>query len=121
MMSQHLQSQQWVDWGGESDHNPIMLEIRSEVRKPPSPFKFNSAWISDPSFYDIVKSIWNPLSDRVGVWDGFSFMENLKRLKKRTLCWAKQEKLRRMLNWQILKTSLSVIPAKILWVFFLKL
>ena len=89
VMSRHLQSRQWVDWGGESDHNPIMLEIRSEVRKTPSPFKFNSAWISDPSFCELVKSLWTPLCDVEGIRVGFSFMENLKRSKKKTLYWAK--------------------------------
>ena len=86
MVLRNLQSRQWVDWGGELDHNPIVLEICSYAHKPPSPFKCNSAWISDPRFCDLVKSLWIPLNDGDGARVGFSFMENLKRMKKKTLC-----------------------------------
>ena len=33
--------QQWVGGFGDSDHNPILLEIDSGADKPLSPFKFN--------------------------------------------------------------------------------
>lgn len=77
-----------MDWGGESDHNPILLEISSDACKPPCPFKFNSAWISDPGFCDLVKSLWIPMNDGDGSRACFSFMENLMGMKKKTLCWA---------------------------------
>lgn len=82
-----------MDWGGESNHNPILLEIRSNARKPPSPFKFNSAWVSDPDFCELVKSAWAPMDDGDGIRVGFSFMENLKILKKKALSWEKAKKL----------------------------
>lgn len=84
-----------------------MLEIRSDVCKPASPFKFNSAWILDPGFCDLVKSLWIPMIDGDGARVGFSFMENLKRLKKKTLYWAKQKKVEKdvelteLENWLI--------------------
>ena len=36
---------QWVDSGGDSDHNPIILERRGRGNKLPSHFKFNAKWI----------------------------------------------------------------------------
>lgn len=92
--SRDFQSRQWVDWGGESEHNQILLEIRADARKPPSPFKFNVAWVSDPYFCELVKSSCSPLVVGDGSRAGFSFMENLKRLKKKALIWEKSKKLR---------------------------
>ena len=48
---------QWVGTGGISDHSPIFFEMRGRTRKPPSPFKFNSGWLKDSSFCDLVKKI----------------------------------------------------------------
>ena len=93
IVSRDLQSHKWVDWCGESDHNPIILEIRIDAHKPPSPYKFNSAWISNPEFCDLVKSSWTLMLDDVDNREGFSFMENIKHLKKKTLYWAKKKKM----------------------------
>lgn len=41
------QASQWVDWGGESDHNPVVLEIKGGMHKHPIPFKFYATWISE--------------------------------------------------------------------------
>ena len=38
-----FQARKWVDWGGELDHNPIILEIQRGFHKTPSPFKFNAS------------------------------------------------------------------------------
>ena len=54
--SQSFLARQWVDWGGESDHCPIVLELRGGVQRPPSPFKFNAAWVADPDFIDLMKA-----------------------------------------------------------------
>ena len=90
--SPNFQAQQWVDWGGELDHNPIMLEIQQVSQKPPSPFKFNANWISDSEFGDIVRSNWIPLNSQDGSRAGVKFMENLKLIKKLTLKWEKTKK-----------------------------
>jgi len=51
---------QWVKCGGESDHNPIVLELKGRGRKPPIPFKFNAGWLKDQTFVDLVHNIWIP-------------------------------------------------------------
>lgn len=80
-----FQARQWVDWGGELDHNPIILEIQQDSHKPPSPFKFNANWISNPDFGDLVRTNWIPLNAQEGSRVGLMLMENIKRLKKNTL------------------------------------
>lgn len=52
---------QWVRRGGASDHFPILLELKGSSRKPGSPFKFNPAWLKEPSFNSLVKDTWRPL------------------------------------------------------------
>lgn len=87
-----IQTRQWIAWGGEFDHNPIMHEFQRGFKKPPSPFKFNSSWISDSKFGDLVRTNWAPINSQEGTRAGLKFMENLKRIKKLTLNWAKSKK-----------------------------
>jgi hypothetical protein len=46
----------WVEVGGDSDHLPIILQLKKENNKPPSSFKFNSKWIEDKGFINLVRS-----------------------------------------------------------------
>jgi hypothetical protein len=81
---------QWVGSGGESDHHPIFLEVAGRPKKPASPFKFNSSWLQEEDFLNLVKEIWVPIGqeDRVVV----QFAQNLKRLKKAIVEWDKRKK-----------------------------
>jgi len=73
---------QWVGTRGDSDHLPILLELKGPSRKPRSPFKFNPAWLKDPSYNSLVKETWRPLVSHQGSSPTHSFMENLKGMKK---------------------------------------
>ena len=43
-----------------SDHCPVILETRpSEWSRPIGPFKFQSFWLSDPSFPMVVQQAWS--------------------------------------------------------------
>jgi hypothetical protein len=66
--------------GGESDHHPIFLEVAGDSRKPSSPFKFNSAWLKEEEFLNLVKELWNPIIQEERAMVQFS--QNLKNLKK---------------------------------------
>lgn len=71
-----------MERGGESNHSPIVLDIGGGVQRPPSPFKFNVAWVADLGYIELMKDIWCPL-DHVGdVRAEVAFMANLKNLKQ---------------------------------------
>jgi len=46
---------QWIGSGGESIHFPILIEEVGEKKKPTIPFKFNSSWLKEESYIDLVK------------------------------------------------------------------
>ena len=50
-----------VETGGNSDHLPIVLTIKSPEVKPPSPFKFKPQWLEEEEFRNLIKEAWNPL------------------------------------------------------------
>jgi hypothetical protein len=81
---------QWVGTGGESDHYPIFLEVAGNTRKPTSPFKFNSSWLKEEEFINLVKELWIPLNqdERAVV----QFANNLKTLKQATIEWERKKK-----------------------------
>eukprot|EP00253_Pinus_taeda_P016122 PITA_16122 len=81
---------QWVEEVGNSDHFPIFLDLSFPPPKPPAPFKFNSSWLQDPCFVNIFKSTWIHPAQNANESKSFLFMENLKRLKKATISWAKE-------------------------------
>lgn len=81
---------QWVEEGGSSDHFPIYIELSKGPSKPPAPFKFNASWLQEESFIKLFNETWiHPAGDSQEN-KGFLFMENLKRLKKATISWAKE-------------------------------
>ena len=72
------------------DHFPILLEICKPPFKPTAPFKFNAAWMQEESFRQLFIETWQHLSRDVMEDKSFLFMENLKRMKKVTMDWAKK-------------------------------
>ena len=51
---------QWVENCGDSNHNPILMEIANKGDKPPTPFKFNRVWLNLEEFKNLIKSLWIP-------------------------------------------------------------
>jgi hypothetical protein len=58
-------------------------------QKPATPFKFNSSWLKDESFQQLVKSNWIDIRDSEGNPTGIQFATNLKRIKKLVIPWEK--------------------------------
>jgi len=83
---------QWVEEGGPSNHFPIYLELSKTPPKPPAHFKFNASWLQEVSYNKLFKETWIHPDRRSSEDKGFLFMENLKRLKKATISWAKDRK-----------------------------
>eukprot|EP00253_Pinus_taeda_P004125 PITA_04125 len=82
---------QWVGSSGISDHSPIYLEITALSIKPRAPFKFNSVWLHDLSFIEMVKAHWahNPPSQHLS--KAAAFYHKLLLLKNLTIKWAKDK------------------------------
>jgi hypothetical protein len=80
-----IQVIQWVGSGGESDHSPILLEAVEEKKKPTDPFNFNSSWLKEESFIDLVKQNWDPYDPRLGKVTKVQFATNLKKVKSATI------------------------------------
>jgi hypothetical protein len=100
---------QWVAYGGESDHFPIMLELRDRSRRVSSPFKFFEGWISDPSYQELVRGLWSSITDGNQVPAAVQFVGNLKRLKQATMSWAREKKLKDDQDLRDIETTLSEI------------
>eukprot|EP00253_Pinus_taeda_P023384 PITA_23384 len=85
---------QWVGEGGNSDHFPICLELSKLPRKPAAPFKFNATWLQEESYEKLFKETWTHPDGSSQEGKGLQFMENLKKLKKATIEWAKSRRKR---------------------------
>jgi len=68
---------------GDSNHDPVFLEVSRRPMKLVSPFKFNSTCLQEEEFINMVKGSWIPIGqeDRVVV----QFSQNLKILKSDTM------------------------------------
>ena len=74
--------QQWVDSGGELNHNPIMLEMRGRGRNPPSLFKFNVEWLKDQAYVDLVHGLWVPMINQIMVMRKYTLWTTLRGSRK---------------------------------------
>eukprot|EP00253_Pinus_taeda_P035654 PITA_35654 len=102
---------QWVEEIGNSDHFPIFLDLSFPPPKPPAPFKFNSSWLQDPSFNNIFKSTWIFSDRNANENKSFLFMENLKRLKKATMSWAKERQKKQNEELMKIREELKVLES----------
>eukprot|EP00253_Pinus_taeda_P003525 PITA_03525 len=78
--------------GGNSGHFPILLELSKPPFKPATPFKFNDVWMQEESFRQLFNETWKHPSRDAMEDKSFLFMENMKRMKKVTMDWAKKRK-----------------------------
>ena len=46
---------QWIGCGGDSDHQPVYLQISSSSPKAQCPFKFNACWLENNELVEILK------------------------------------------------------------------
>jgi hypothetical protein len=79
----------WVELPFISDHAPIVFQMNLPPCYKASPFKLNAQWMEDPTFVDLVHTVWkDPIflsesgKQQRLVW-------KLKVLKSRTKSWYK--------------------------------
>ena len=79
--------------GGDSDHNPVFLQLLSNNPKPRSPFKFNANWLSNGDFVELLKASWNVYEDNPLVSAASHFVANLKTIKEVSIEWYVKQKV----------------------------
>ena len=72
---------QWIGSGGDSDHNPLFMQLLYKYPRPRSPFKFNAFWLEDEYFVSLLKSSWTFFSDNLELSHAALFASNLKKFK----------------------------------------
>ena len=68
---------QWVGCGGDSDHNPIFLQVLNKGLKDRSPFKFNDHWLTDENLVCLLKDTWVVYNDNLFESPTSQFSTNL--------------------------------------------
>ena len=88
-----LHLHQWVGCGGDSDHQPVFLQILSNNPKLRSPFKFNAHWLLNEDFVDLLKASWIVYVDNILVSVVSHFVANLKIIKDVSISWSVKQKV----------------------------
>jgi exonuclease III len=78
----------WVETGGTSDHRPVVLSLDPPEIKPPTPFKFNPAWLEEEDYKIMFQSVWTPLVNSQSRSFMQQWADNLSKVKKATKSWA---------------------------------
>ena len=74
--------------GGESDHQPVFLQILNSELKLRSPFKFNAHWLVNEDLVTLLKDAWDVYIDNPVVLLAIHFAANLKRIKDVSIIWS---------------------------------
>ena len=83
---------QWVGSGGDSDHQPIFLQILNRGIQLKSPFKFNPHWLENDELVKNLKYTWVAYSDNLHDSLVSHFVSNLKSLKEVSILWSVKQK-----------------------------
>jgi exonuclease III len=52
-------SRAWVDYPFVSDHAPLLIQFENAPVYKPFPFKFNSLWLQEADFVNLVQNLWS--------------------------------------------------------------
>jgi hypothetical protein len=70
------------------------MEVAVGGEKHSSPFKFNSQWMENEGFVNLVKSLWVPFNGDSKESAPLQIESNLKRIKQETVKWAYEKRLK---------------------------
>ena len=68
--------------GGDSDHQPVFLQILNKGIQLKSPFKFNPHWLENDELVKTLKDTWVAYYDNIHDTHASHFVSNLKSLKE---------------------------------------
>ena len=71
---------QWVGWG-ESDHQPVVLQILNQDKNAHSPFKFTAHWLVNEDLVTLLKNSWCAYNDNPGVSPAMHLLPTLNVLR----------------------------------------
>ena len=83
---------QWIGSGGDSDHQPVFLQLSSNTSKKHCPFKFNACWLEHAELVEILKDSWVVYDALSEVSLASQFVMNLKRIKYLSIDWSLTKK-----------------------------
>ena len=72
--------------GGDSDHQPVFLQILGHDKISHSPFKFNSHWLEHEDLVLLLKNTWKMYDDNFVLSPASQFSANLKKIKNVSIC-----------------------------------
>ena len=105
-----LHFRQWVGCGGDSDHQPVFLQILNRGIHMRSPFKFNAHWLVNDDLVKLLKESWVLYSDNLHVSLASHFASNIKRIKDVSISWSvlkKEVEFKYFVEIEILLTVFS--------------
>ena len=75
------------------DHMLMILHLEQEIGKVCYPFKFNSVWLEEPEFVNLVRERWNGMlgNETLNLMD--ALVKKLKLLKSLVINWEGKKKL----------------------------
>ena len=82
----------WVGSGGDSDHQPVFLQILNRGIQMRSPFKFNAHWLVHDYLVKSLKESWVVYSDNLHVSPTSHFASNIKLIKDVSIAWSVKKK-----------------------------
>ena len=83
---------QWVGSGGDSDHQPVFLQIINKGFQLKSPFKFNPHWLENEYLVKILKDTWVAYFDNLHDSLASHYASNLKSIKVVSTTWSVKQK-----------------------------
>jgi hypothetical protein len=101
-------SRTWVEYPFISDHAPILLQLEKSPLYRVFPFKFNSQWLQNTEFINLVHTLWKDPRFLVEGNQQHRIVWKLKELKLQTKGWIKEVKIREKLqleNWELILSS----------------
>jgi ribonuclease HI len=85
-------SRAWVKMPFLSDHTPICLQIGEGRGSKGHPFKFNTLWLKDPTFINLVTSVWTDCTLVIPGDAQGNLFRKLNTLKSLSIHWLKEKK-----------------------------
>ena len=92
LLQYDMQFKEWVDSEGDSDHQPICLEVSRNPKKTTCPFKFGAAQLKHEEVLELIKSNCTPYGADTGSNAATHFVQNLARVKKLFEEWENKKK-----------------------------